>query len=220
MLISSVYDFLLELRINNNKEWFQENKEKYNKAKKDFELFIEICIETIKDIDPEIAGIKAKDCIFRIFRDTRFSHNKDPYKTNFGALIAKNGRKSQYGGYYIHIEPDMCFIGGGCYMPESKILKAIREEIYHHTDDFISIIENKNFRKHYKELHGESLKTAPRGFDKHFEHINLLNHKHFAVVKNVNHKKVLSDGFITEIKESFTALHPLNQFLNNIINDL
>jgi len=220
MLNKSIYQYLLELRENNNRDWFHANKDQYNQAKKDFEQFIELSIEQIKIIDPSVAGNNAKDCIFRIFRDVRFSNDKRPYKTNFGAFIARGGRKSKYGGYYIHIEPEQCFLGGGSYMPESKTLKAIREEIFHHPEEFKNIVENPEFVKHYPELYGDKLKTAPRGYAKDFEHIKLLNYKHYAVSKSVSDEIVNSDKFPIAIQEAFEALHPLNQFLNDIIEDL
>nr|WP_320119069.1 DUF2461 domain-containing protein [uncultured Marinifilum sp.] len=220
MLNSSVYEFLLELRENNNREWFQANIEKYNRAKRDFQLFIELSIEQIKDIDPDISGVQAKDCIFRIFRDVRFSGDKRPYKTNFGAFISKQGRKSRYGGYYIHIEPEQSFLGGGCYMPEASVLKAIRTEIYHNTQEFKNIIDSKEFKMHFKKLYGEKLKTAPRGFPKDFEDISLLNYKNYAVLKAIDDKTVKSDFFQLEIENTFKTLRPLNQFLNEIVADL
>lgn len=220
MLNDSVFEFLTQLRENNNREWFQANKKKYDKAKKDFELFIELSIEQIKIIDPEVSGINAKDCLFRIFRDVRFSEDKRPYKTNFGAFIAKNGRKSRYGGYYIHIEPDECFLGGGCYMPASNVLKAIRTEIYHHPNEFKSIIESSEFKRHFPEMYGDKLKTAPRGFPKDFDHIDLLNYKHYAVGKSVSNEIVCSNKFVEEIDKAFKALYPLNKFLNEIVQDL
>lgn len=220
MLNDSVFEFLTQLRENNNREWFQANKKKYDKAKKDFELFIELSIEQIKIIDPEVSGINAKDCLFRIFRDVRFSEDKRPYKTNFGAFIAKNGRKSRYGGYYIHIEPDQCFLGGGCYMPASNVLKAIRTEIYHHPNEFKSIIESSEFKRHFPEMYGDKLKTAPRGFPKDFDHIDLLNYKHYAVGKSVSNEIVCSNKFVEEIDKTFKALYPLNKFLNEIVQDL
>lgn len=220
MLNHSVLEFLTELRENNNREWFQANKKKYEIAKKDFQLFIELSIEQIKAFDPSISGINAKDCLFRIFRDVRFSEDKRPYKTNFGAFLAKNGRKSRYGGYYIHIEPEQCFLGGGCYMPASNVLKAIRTEIFHHPDEFRGIIEKPEFKKHFPEMYGEKLKTAPRGFPKDFEHIDLLNYKHYAVGKMIGDEIVESDGFAKEIDQTFKALYPLNRFLNEIVQDL
>jgi len=220
MLNNSIYQYLLDLRQNNNREWFHANKEQYNQAKKDFEFFVELSIEQIKNIDPSVAGLTAKDCIFRIFRDVRFSNDKRPYKTNFGAFLARGGRKSKFGGYYIHIEPEQCFLGGGCYMPEPKMLKAIREEIFHHPEEFKAIVENPKFTKHYPELYGEKLKTAPRGFPKDFEHIHLLNFKHYAVSKFVSDDVVMSDKFPLAIQEAFEVLQPLNRFLNDIVEDL
>lgn len=220
MLNKSVFDFLFELRENNNREWFHANKKKYEAAKKDFQLFVELSIEQIKTFDPSVSGLNAKDCLFRIFRDVRFSEDKRPYKTNFGAFIAKNGRKSRYGGYYIHIEPEQCFLGGGCYMPASNVLKAIRTEIFHHPEEFKGIVENTEFQKHFPELYGDKLKTAPRGFPKDFEHIDLLNYKHYAVSKMIDDPIVHSDQFVREIDNAFKALYPLNRFLNEIVQDL
>ncbi|WP_321298619.1 DUF2461 domain-containing protein [Marinifilum fragile] len=220
MLNRSVFDFLLELRENNNREWFHANKKMYETAKKDFQLFVELSIEQIKTFDPSVSGLNAKDCLFRIFRDVRFSEDKKPYKTNFGAFLAKNGRKSRYGGYYIHIEPEQCLLGGGCYMPASNVLKAIRNEIFHHPEEFKGIIENVEFKKHFPELYGEKLKTAPRGFPKDFEHIDLLNYKHYAVSKMIDDQTVNSDQFVKEIDNAFKALYPLNRFLNEIVQDL
>ena len=220
MLSPSIYEFLLELRENNNRDWFQANKSKYETAKKDFELFVELSIEQIKEIDPNIAGLNAKECIFRIFRDVRFSNDKRPYKTNFGAFLTKGGRKSKYGGYYIHIEPEQSFLGGGCYMPAANVLKANREEIYHNPEEFIGIVENPEFVKHYPELYGEKLKSAPRGFPKDFEHIGLLNYKHYAVGKTISDEIVNSEKFSKEIIKAFTALYPLNRFLNRIAEDM
>ncbi|MBN2598711.1 MAG: DUF2461 domain-containing protein [Marinifilaceae bacterium] len=220
MLSKSIYEFLLELRVNNNRDWFHANKEKYDKAKKDFELFVELSIEQIKLIDPDLSGLNAKDCIFRIFRDVRFSENKQPYKTHFGAFLAKNGRKSRYGGYYIHIEPEGSFLGGGCYMPEPNVLKAIREEIFHNPLEFKEIITNKEFASHFPEMYGEKLKTAPRGYPKDFEYIDLLNFKNYAVGKMVPDQIVLSEQFSDEILKCFSSLQTLNAYLNEILADL
>ncbi|WP_372754957.1 DUF2461 domain-containing protein [Labilibaculum sp.] len=220
MLNKNIYAFLLELRENNNREWFHTNKNKYKQAKEDFELFTALCIEQLKKIDPDLGALRAKDCIFRIFRDVRFSNDKRPYKTHFGAFLAKNGRKSQYGGYYIHVEPEGSFLGGGCYQPASPALKAIRKEIFHNPLEFKAIISNKEFTSHYPELYGEKLKTAPRGYPKDFEHINLLNFKNYAVVRSVSDEIVQSEQFSEEILKSFASLQPLNAFLNEILEDL
>lgn len=220
MLSNNIYEFLLELRENNNRDWFHANKKKYDKARKDFELFVELSIEQIKDIDPDISGLNAKDCIFRIFRDVRFSEDKRPYKTHFGAFLAKSGRKSRYGGYYIHIEPEASFLGGGCYMPAPNALKAIREEIFQNPLEFKEIITDKEFTSHFPEMYGDKLKTAPRGYPKDFEYIDLLNFKNYAVGKMIPDKIVRSERFSDEISKSFSSLYTLNQYLNQILEDL
>ncbi|MFA8434203.1 MAG: DUF2461 domain-containing protein [Marinifilaceae bacterium] len=218
MIKESIYHFLLQLRENNNREWFQTNKHLYNEAKKDFEEFIELQIEQTRQIDPDLAGLRAKDCLFRIFRDVRFSPDKRPYKTNFGAYLAKGGRKSSLAGYYIHIEPEQSFLGGGVYMPTSPVLKAIRKEIYQSPETFKEILNNKDFNHHYPEIWGEKLKTAPRGYPKDWPNLDLIRHKHYAVVKAVSDEQVLNNDFSKLIQQSFTALHPFNNYLNHIIS--
>jgi len=142
MNLQITMDFLFQLRGNNNREWFNSNKDLYNEAKNEFEGFVNILIPTTKSIDSEIDVVSAKECTFRIFRDVRFSKNKSPYKINFGAYISKGGRKNPFAGYYIHLQPGESFVGGGIYMPESKYLKAIRKKIYENVDEYKGIINS------------------------------------------------------------------------------
>ena len=135
--MDKVLQFLQELSENNNREWFNDNRERYEKSRDKIIFLTEVLINEIKKIDPEIAGINPKDCMFRIFRDVRFSKDKQPYKTNFGSFIAKGGRKSIYPGYYFHIEPNQSFVGGGVYMPQAEPLKAIRNYMAGHAPDFL-----------------------------------------------------------------------------------
>ena len=139
MINKNILLFLNELKNNNNRDWFHANKPKYNEAKVEFENYINNLIPEIGKFDNEIKHLEAKECIFRIFRDVRFSKDKSPYKPNFGAYIVKGGKKSGNAGYYLHIEPENSFLGGGIYMPPSNILKAIRIEIYENIDEFKSI---------------------------------------------------------------------------------
>ena len=125
--MNQVIRFLQDLSENNNREWFQENKTRYDESRKKALFLTEVVINEIRKFDPEIPLLDPKDCLFRIFRDVRFSHDKRPYKTNFGSFMAKGGRKSVYAGYYFHIDPAGSFAGGGIYMPAAEPLKAIRE---------------------------------------------------------------------------------------------
>jgi len=217
-----VLSYLEKLKKNNNREWFNENKSLYIGAKEEFELFINNLILQIKRFDNSIGVVTAKDCVFRIYRDVRFSKNKVPYKTHFGAYIAANGRKSTMGGYYIHIEPDNnSFIACGIHSPKPIILKEIRYEIYDNANNFKQILNKPDFKKIFPVIYGEKLKIAPKGFPKDFEDIYLLNYKNYAVV----HK--LSNDFIkneNNLIENFINLlkigYPLNNFLNKVIENV
>src|ERR1051325_10599551 len=129
MLQTTTLKFLKDLKKNNTKEWFDANRKAYESAKKDFEGLVESVIEQFCKKDEEIGSLKPKDCMFRINRDIRFSKDKSPYKTNFGAFINKGGKKSIYAGYYFHCEPGENFVGGGLWMPMPDALKKVRQEI-------------------------------------------------------------------------------------------
>ena len=217
MNLQKSLNFLIDLELNNNREWFKNNKNNYVEAKEIFESFIELLIPKIKEIDKEIDVFHAKECMFRIFRDVRFSKNKLPYKTNFGAYIAKGGRKSPYAGFYVHLDPNESFIGGGIYMPQSKELKAIRTEIFENTTQFKQIIHNPKFKQVFPEIWGEKLKTAPRGFPKDFKDIELLRHKSFAVVHKLDNSIFSSEKIIDYFMEVFKIQLKFNLFLNNAI---
>ena len=130
MNTKGILAFLNELAENNNREWFQANKPRYEEAKKEFENFVGQLIGEISKFDPQIKTVEAKNCLFRIYNDIRFAKNKAPYKTNFGASIAKGGKNGGYAGYYLHIENGASFVAGGVYMPQADKLKLIRKEIY------------------------------------------------------------------------------------------
>lgn len=219
---SIIVSFLVSLRDNNNKEWFDLHREEYSQARKAFEALTEELINATCRLDSSIGKLSPKDCIFRINRDVRFSHNKDPYKTHFGAFIAPGGKNSINPGYYIHIEPEKTFAGGGLYMPQPIYLKAIRDEIFHNTDEFRNIILDKNFISSFKgiSLMGDELKTAPKGYPKDWEDIDLLKFKHYTCGRHFSNKEVMSPDFVNKIITSFQHLKPLNQFLNSAIRNL
>ncbi len=219
MLSKDLLQFLSDLNVNNYKEWFHENKPRYQKVKKEFEQFIAHTIADIAQFDKSVQNLEPKHCIFRINRDIRFSKDKSPYKTNFGGFIVPGGRNAGYAGYYVHIEPNNCFLAGGIYMPPADRLKAVRTEIYENTEGFKKILNNKTFKKHFKEIIDEDkLKTAPKGFPKDFEDIDLLRYKHYTVAKNIDDNLVTSNKFSDEIHETFKVLHPFNHFINEGIN--
>ncbi len=220
MDLRKALDFLKKLKAHNNREWFQRNKSLYDAARGGFEELIAILIPVVRKIDSEVDVVSPKECLFRIYRDVRFSKNKSPYKTNFGAHIAKGGRKTLYAGYYVHIEPGASFIGGGAYMPEPQSLKAIRNEIFENTDNYKKIVEGAAFRKFYGGMYGERLKIAPKGFPKDFPDIDLLKNKHYAVTHRVDDEFWFSGSLVDDVAEMFSALYGLNRFLNTAIGNV
>jgi len=210
--------FLSQLKENNNREWFNENKAVYEEAKGITESFVNALIAGISQFDKSIIGLEAKKAMFRIYRDIRFSKNKTPYKTFFGSYIAPNGRKSISAGYYLHIEPGASFLAGGMHSPQSEHLKKVRQEIFYNIEEFKNILNQKEFKKNFETLGGEKLKRPPNGFPADFEDIELLKHKEFIVIQNLTDKDILSDNFFDYAIAVFKTMKPLNDFLNKALD--
>jgi len=216
--MQEVLNFLSELRINNNKEWFDQNRGRYEESRKKVLFLTELVIHEVGKFDPEIVGLTAKDCVFRIFRDVRFSPDKTPYKINMGSFIARGGRKSMSAGYYLHIEPGGSFVGGGSYCPPADSLKALRTEIFDHPDEFKKLIYSDSFRKTYPEMYDDKLKTPPKGFPKEFPDVDLLKYKSYAFTSRIDDSVVTSEAYVGKIIDAFKELAPVNQFLNTAID--
>ena len=214
--------FLTALKKNNNREWFQEHKPEYVKIRKNFEDFSSVLLEKLKTFDETLQNLEVKQCLFRIYRDVRFSPNKEPYKTHFGVYFAKNGgRNSHFAGYYFHLDPDESFFGGGIYMPLPEYLKAIRKEIYYQIDEFKAIINAPDFRKYYAGIEEiEKLKKAPADFPKDFPEIELLKNKHFFSSHYYNPQDACKEDFIDFVATGLKAVKPLVDFVNFTIEGL
>lgn len=212
--MENVLNFLTELSANNNREWFQKNKKWYDECREKMYFLTDVLINEIRKFDSSIPSVSPADCMFRIFRDVRFSNDKRPYKTNFGSFIARGGRKSQLAGYYFHIEPDGCFAGGGIYMPETDKLKIIREFIAENGDEFSAIINAPDFKSAFPEMYDDKLKTAPKGYDPNHEYIELLKYKSFAFTHKIDNSLVTGENYIRHLVESFSILNKANAFLN------
>lgn len=214
MLSQSTLDFLTKLKKNNNKEWFDKNRATYENIKIEFRAFVNELIQQTAKIDPSVKHLEAKDCIFRINRDIRFSNNKAPYKTNIGAYLSPGGKKSFSAGYYIHVEPGNCFIAAGMWMPPAPQLNAIRQEIDYNADEFRKIIGSKSFVKNFKNLSDEDkVKTTPKGYAKDHPEIEFLKLKSFIAVKDIKDKELLSKTAAKNVAEAYGAAFPLNSFL-------
>ena len=210
---SSTLQFLRNLEKNNNREWFNENKTLYQEAQQDVISFVEKLIEEMADFDEEIGKLEAKKSVFRIYRDTRFSKDKTPYKTNFGAGLGM-GKGNKISGYYLHIEPGKSFLAGGVYKPEPSVLKTIRQEISAFGDEFKAILEQDEFRNYFRGLSVEDkLKKVPQGFEKDDKMAEYLKLKHFIVTHPISDEQLLSENAVKEFTKIFKAMKPLNDFL-------
>jgi uncharacterized protein (TIGR02453 family) len=208
--------FLHDLSLNNDRIWFADNRNRYEEARGNFETFVQAILDEIMKFDPIYKGLEAKSCIFRINRDTRFSHDKSVYKTNFGAFMVRGGRKNgdKFPGYYLHIEPAASFVAGGAYIPPTPWLSAIREQISRDGDKLVRIINTREYKKYFSSLEGESLKVPPRGYSKDHPNIELIKMKSFLAERNYSDAEVLTEDFFNTVTGAFHAMKPLIDFLN------
>lgn len=217
MLEPQTLKFLSQLKKNNNKPWFDAHRAQYEAARIDFSNFIQLAIDALQKTDITITGISSKECLFRINRDIRFSKNKQPYKTNFGASIKRGGRKSGFAGYYFHCEPGHSFVGGGLWMPEPGPLKNVRQEIDYNWDEFQSILKEKNFKKNFGDIYkGEevSLVNLPKGYEKDNPAADYLKLKSFIAETRIEDAELTKATLHKKTVAAFEALQPLLNFIN------
>ena len=217
MLAKATVDFLKDLDKNNNREWFNANKDKFVAANDNIIAIAGDLIGRIAKFDPAVAGIEPGSCVFRIYRDVRFSKDKSPYKTNLGAFIAPGGKKAMMPGYYFHIQPGMFFAAAGKHMPDSGELLKIREAIETRTKEFRKVVEAKAFRGRFGDLDGDRLIKPPKGFPADHEAIEYLKLKSFTVSQPFMEEQALSKEFPKLLTESFKAGFPLVSFLRGAL---
>ncbi len=209
----STLQFLKTLQKNNNRDWFNENKSLYIEAKDDVLLLVENLIEEIAKFDEEILKIDPKKALFRIYRDTRFSKDKTPYKTHFGVSLGM-GKGKKISGYYLHIEPAKSFLAGGVYQPESSVLKEIRKEISANSEEFLKVLGQKDFRNNFRGLSVESkLQRVPNGFEKDDPMAEFLKLKNFIVSHPISDEQVLDKNAAKNFAKILESIKPLNDFL-------
>ncbi len=214
MISKSTLTFLRKLKRNNHREWFHENREDYDAASADFRSFIASLLTECAAINPKLAGLLPKDVVFRINRDVRFSANKDPYKTNFGASLNEGGKKSGKAGFYIQIEPGNSFIAGGCWMPMAPQLKAIRQEIDYNLDAFNAILSDKSFKKQFGTISDCKLKTVPKGYDRSNPAIDHLRQTSFIVERVLDDDQLTASALTKQCTTAYRAMLPFLDFLN------
>ena len=205
--------FLKELRENNNKDWFDKNRNRYEQeVKLPFEKFIGDLILAIQAFDPVIQ-INPKKAIFRINRDIRFSNDKTPYKVHRSAVLARESRKEEYPAYYLRIDPDTLFIGGGVFNLSKDSLYKVREEIMYNEKAFNALIEDKDFKRNFGEIKGEKNKILKPPFKEVADESPILYHKQFYYMQQFDNQKILSEDLIEFIAEKYRSAVGVNKFL-------
>jgi uncharacterized protein (TIGR02453 family) len=216
MLQGSTIRFLKDLKNNNNKPWFEKNKTIYLEAKEDIERFVLQVIDELGKIDADIATLKPKDCVYRIYRDVRFSKDKTPYKTYMGASFNKGGKKKPTAGYYLHCEPGQSMVGGGLWMPMPPELHKVRQEIDYNFPEWKKMTSNRIFKKYFPEglEVGGTLARPPKGYDDRNPAIAFLKMKSFIVGRVLGDAEMQSKTLLKEVLKTFEAMKSFIDFLN------
>lgn len=218
MLQTTTVKFLKDLKKNNNKTWFETNRKQYENARIDFTSLVDAIIAATSKFDNALSNLKAKECMFRINRDVRFSKDKSPYKSNMGAYMNPGGKKANTPGYYFHCEPGQSFAAGGLYVPEPGALSKVRQEIDYNFDEWNTIINNKNFKKYFAKVDGiEVLIRPPKGYEADNPAIEFLKMKSFIVSRPLSDAELLDKNLVKEITKTFEAMKPMIDFLNHAI---
>lgn len=222
MITSKTFRFLADLKKNNERDWFLAHEDAYKEARSEMEDLVTFLINRIGAFDPSVKAVDPRKSIFRIYRDVRFGKDKSPYKTHFGAHISGAAKAKDFhdrAGYYVHIEPGASMLGGGAYMPSPVWLKAIRQAIDRDGGSLKKIVTSASFKNYFGELEGEALKRNPPGFRPDHLFMDLLKHKSFLAMHALKDKDVLAGGFPKHAEAVFKAMQPLNQFVNEALED-
>lgn len=216
--LTLIMKFLDRLKNNNNREWFQSNKTQYQKSLDEFLVLVEYIIQKLGVEIPEIAPLEPKKCIYRIYRDVRFSKDKTPYKTHFGAFFKPGGKKSRNAGYYLHLEPHNSIIAGGLYKPDSARLAKVRQEIDYNGSELKEIVTDSSFKKLFGEIRGEKLSRVPKGYPSDHPNLEILKLKSLLVVNNLDDKQVTSSSLPRLVIHNFKAMNRFIEFINVAIS--
>lgn len=218
MLSKDSIQFLDDLKKNNNRDWFLDNKRRYEAYKKDYHQLVSDFLDAMKPLDPSLEMLEVKHCTFRINRDIRFSKDKSPYKDHMGLWFSSGAKGANRAGYYVHLSRTESFIAGGFYAPEADELKKIRKEIAFFYDELDEILSDKKFKSVFGDLDRENaLKTMPKGYEKDHPAIENLKLKSFTASAKIDISEATQKDFVSKTVEKLMALKPLNEFLNRAL---
>lgn len=222
MIEQSTLDFLIDLKLNNSREWFNANKKQYAKFKANYLDLIDAFLNEMKLRDDTLTHLQVKDCAFRINRDIRFTNDKSPYKTYMGIWMSSGRKNTNLAGYYVQLEPDSSFLTGGSYWPDAADLKKIRREIAYFNDDLHNIINQQVFKDTFGDLdrnEENQLKTAPKDYAKDHPAIAYLKLKYFTATKQIPNILLTSNELVSTVCNHLQSLKPLNEFLNRALQE-
>jgi uncharacterized protein (TIGR02453 family) len=220
MLSKNSLQFLDDLKANNNRDWFLDNKKRYELFKKDYHQLVADILDAMKPLDSSLEMLEVKNCTFRINRDIRFSKDKSPYKDHIGVWLSSGAKGKNRSGYYIHIAKGASFIAGGLYCPEADDLKKVRKEISYFYEDLVEIISHKNFKKEFGDFDRDEknvLKNPPRGYEKEHPAIEFLKLKSFETSQKFDMEEVTKKDFVEKMSQKLFVLKPLNDFINRAL---
>jgi len=218
MLQAATFSFLSQLAANNHKEWFDAHRKAYQDARADAIQLVTGLQKELSGELPELAAQPAKDAFFRIFRDVRFSKNKTPYKTHFGAYLSRGGRKWEGAGYYLHLEPGKSFLGAGMWQPQPALLKAVRQELDYNWEEWQGLINHPAFKKHFKSWEGEVQKTIPKGYDAGNPALDFLKRKSFIATLPLSDDILSNAGIEKKLAAALKAAASMVAFLNRALD--
>ncbi|MBU2946413.1 DUF2461 domain-containing protein [Zobellia uliginosa] len=211
IITKGTLNFLIQLKKNDNREWFTENKPEFKTHEQSVKAFFEAVAGKLGAHD-EIEKTK----MFRIYRDVRFSKDKTPYKAHLAGSFSRAGAQRR-GGYYLHIKPGDSFLATGFWNPNKHDLLRIRKELEQDASEMREIISKSSFKKVWGELQGDELKTAPKGFDKEHKDIDLIKKKQFIFTRKLLDKEVLSPNFAEEVDKAYSAIRPFFDYMSDVL---
>lgn len=218
MLSQDSLQFIDDLTANNNRDWFIDNKKRYEKFKADYQNLVSKFLDEMKPLDSSLELLEVKNCTFRINRDIRFSKDKTPYKNHLGIWMSSGLKGANRAGFYVHLGRKESFIAGGFYSPEVDDLKKVRKEIAFFYDDLEEIVNEKSFKKIFGSLDtANSLKNAPKDYEKDHPAIEFLKLKSFTATQKIDFTDAVKPNFVKETVAKLILLKPLNDFLNRAL---
>jgi uncharacterized protein (TIGR02453 family) len=215
-LPKDAFAFLTELKRNNNREWFHDQKPRFKLLNEAMLDFIDELIDALIPYDPLLAGVHPRDCLFRLHKDARFSKGQAPYKTHFGIHLVNTGKRSDFNraGFYLCIEPNGCLMAGGAHAPSAPWLLNIRRDIEAGGSEFQAILDNPTFQQWFDGLRGAKLIRPPRGFSADLAQIELIKHRAFWVQHEFADEIATGNTLIEYYTQAFQVYQPLQLFLN------